>query len=72
MSDGLGKTGRGQSMDLVWRMNSILEVMDFKHGDIKFVSWDGVDNARVAYPTLVHRELDSLRGVLMLCCKAPA
>ena len=51
MSDGLGKTGRGQSMNLVWRMNSILEVMDFKHGDIKFVSWDGVDNARVAYHT---------------------
>ena len=23
-------------------------------------------------PTLVHRELDSLRGVLMLCGKAPA
>ena len=32
-------------------MNSILEVMDFKHGDIKFVSWDGVDNACVAYHT---------------------
>lgn len=51
MSDGLGKTSRGQSMDLVWRMNSILEVMDFKHGDTKFVSWDGVDNACVAYHT---------------------
>ena len=25
-----------------------------------------------ALPTLVHRELDSLRGVLMLCGKAPA
>lgn len=51
MSDGLGKTGRGQSMDLVWRMNSILEVMDFKHGGIKFASWDGVDNALVAHHT---------------------
>lgn len=38
-------------MDLVWRMNSILEVMDFKHGGIKFVSWDGVDNARMAHHT---------------------